>query len=100
MMRVCLRIYAAVVLLIAGWAWVIEAAMHHGTKEHLFPAVVLMIVTMPLSLVVGPLLAAAPFLADGPFVPLIALTLIGFVQVGCLVAAEYFVSRRKGLRPR
>lgn len=98
MLKLLVRIYAAIVLLIAIWAWVVEIAMHQSTTEHLLPATLLMIVAMPLSLVVGPLIFSIPFLSDGPFTPLVVLTIAGIVQAGGLISAQHLLSR--GRRPR
>ena len=100
MLKLLLWIYAATVLLIATWAWVIEIAMHQSTTEHLLPATLLMIVAMPLSLAVGPLVTSLPFLSDGQFAPLAILTIAGILQAGGLIAAQYFLSHKGRMRER
>jgi hypothetical protein len=95
MLKLLVRIYAATVLSIATWAWVVEIAMHQSIREHMLPATLLMIITMPLSLALGPLIVSIPFLADGPFAPLLILTFAGILQAGSLIAAQYFFSRTR-----
>ena len=98
MLKLLVWIYAATVLLIATWAWVIEIAMHQSTTEHLLPSILLMIVAMPLSLVVAPLVTSIPYLSDGPFAPLVILTFAGIVQAGGLISAQCLFSRRRRMR--
>ncbi len=100
MLKLLVRIYAVIVLSIAIWTWTTEIAMHQSTTEHLLPGTLLVIVSMPLSLVVGPLVFSSPFLSDGPFAPLVVLTIAGFVQAGSLIAAQHFLSRRKRQQKR
>ena|ERR1700732_998033 len=98
MLKLLVRIYAATVLFVATWAWVVEITLHQSNKEHMLPATLLMIITMPLSLAIGPLIMSIPFLADGPFAPLVILTFAGILQAGALITAQYYVSHNKRMR--
>jgi hypothetical protein len=100
MLRLFLRLYAVAVVLIAGWAWMVEISMRHSQVEHLLPSVLLMTVTLPISLGVGPLLTCFPSAFDGPFIPMVVLTVAGLLQVGLLLAAEYLISQRRPTKAR
>jgi hypothetical protein len=97
-LRFLVWLYTAVVLLISVWAWVVEILMRQSATEHLLPATLLTIVTMPVSLLAIRLVISVPSLPDAPFAPLVVLTLAGMLQVGCLLGAQWFFRKNWDLR--
>lgn len=75
------RAYAALVLLIAAWAWYIDVKLLHVDTEHLLPDILLSVVALPMSLTF--MLTADP-LMKWPLAQLAWLTLCGALQAGLL----------------
>lgn len=87
--------YALVVLLAAGYAWYVDIRLLNSGYEHMLPDFLLMFVTLPASLSLGPLYESFPTFFDRSFAQLTWVTLCGVGQASALFVAENLASRKQ-----
>ena len=80
-MHLIAKIYAGAIASAALWAWWAELLSVPRAQEHLLPAMLLMFLTAPTSLLLGPLYDAAPSLLGRPLIQLSAITVLAAIQV-------------------
>lgn len=95
MTKLLVRIYVVAVLLAASWMWLVEVAMRNSSQEHLLPSTLLLMLTMPSSLAIAPILTSVPSLVEARFGPLVALTVAAGLQAGFLILAEQLYRHRR-----
>lgn len=93
--RLLAWLYAAIVFLTAACAWYFDIRLLNSVREHLLPDILLMLVTFPASLSLGPLYENVPIFFSEPFAQLTWLTLCGAGQAGVLFFAAKLASRRQ-----
>lgn len=81
-MRIVARAYASLLVLSGAWAWWIDVSMRNSKIEHLLPDVVLLMLTLPSSLLLPPLCESNPKFFLEPFVQ------IGFLSVCALAQSS------------
>lgn len=87
--------YALTVLLAASFAWYVDIRLLNAGYEHMLPDFVLMFVTLPASLSLGPLYDSFSTFFDRPFAQLTWITLCGVGQASALFFAENRASRKQ-----
>jgi predicted permease len=86
--------YVAIVAVAFAWAVVVDMRLADSAQEHLLPGAVLMLITMPTSLVMGPLYEHWPSVFGNGFVQLGGALLCGLLQAGVVLGVG------NALRPR
>jgi len=97
-MKVCRLIawiYAAIVFAAASFAWYTDIRLLNSRYEHMLPDFLLIFVSLPASLSLGPLYDCFPTFFDMPFAQLTWLTLCGIGQASTLFFAERLISHRQ-----
>lgn len=88
--------YALTLCVASAWAWCIAVEYQNSSVEHLAPAILLSLVTLPSSLTFGPLFDARPSLFSTEFRQLTWLTVCGVFQLGLLILLGGLVRKPKG----
>jgi hypothetical protein len=91
-MRVLAKAYAVVVVLALAFAWYVDISERHSAREHLMGDFVLLGVSLPTSLSLGPFYDAWPELANKPFVQVAYVSLCAVAQVILLFAAARWLA--------
>jgi hypothetical protein len=99
--RLIAWIYALIVFLTASHAWYFDIRLLNMGGEHMFPDLLLLSVTFPTSLSLGPLYDIFPTFFDRPFTQLTWITLCGVGQMSALfVAGIWFLVNRSTSKNR
>ena len=80
MMRILAIVYTTIAVAALLYAWSVDIWMLHSPVEHMLPDLLLYLVTLPLSLVCGPLYRITPGLFDASLSQVSLLTLCAAVQ--------------------
>lgn len=97
-MKVCRLIawvYAVIVFVAASFAWYTDIRLLNSKYEHMLPDFLLIFVSSPASLSLGPLYECFPTFFDMPFAQLTWITLCGIGQVSALFFAERLISPKQ-----
>lgn len=87
--------YLIIVGIAATWTCYVEVSSLHSSREHLLPAIVLMLVTSPASWSTGPIHNALPAIFSAPFVQIGWFVFCGFGQAALIFLAGV-LGRRRG----
>jgi hypothetical protein len=87
--------YGSIVGAASAWAWYVDAKLLHNPREHLLPDMVLSLVSLPMSLSLGPLYDRWSEFFAKPFTQLAWLTLCGTVQVVILFLVSWLLGRKR-----
>lgn len=93
--RLIVWFYVLFVFLAVSCAWYFDIRLLNSSREHMLPDFLLMFVTLPASLSLGPLYESFPTFFDWPFAQLTWITLCGVGQASVLFVAENLVSRKQ-----
>ena len=74
------KLYFLVLALTAGWALWVEVSLAGSNVEHMLPAMVLGALSLPSSLLIGPLYDIAPSVLRDPSVQLFVLCVVAVAQ--------------------
>jgi hypothetical protein len=90
-MKLIAKIYSLLVGGVALWAWVVHFYYEGTTREHLLPAIVLQVVTLPSSLLIEWIVELLPWILSSPVAIILIMTGLGAIQaIAVWFAAIYF----------